>query len=53
VRWSEAAAAAHAAEGRVLAGRLARELAATGRGHVKVVYHPVGGDLETVAPGAS
>jgi hypothetical protein len=53
VRWSEAAAAAHAAEGRVLAGRLARELAATGRGHVKVVYHPVGGDLETIAPGAS
>lgn len=32
--WTDAEAAAHEAEGRLIAQRLARELAATGRGHV-------------------
>lgn len=36
--WDEAEAAAHDAQGEVLAVRLARELAATGRGHVAVTY---------------
>lgn len=50
-RWSEADAAAHEAEGRDLAGQLAAELAATGRGHVRVIYHPSGGVREIVAAG--
>ena len=37
-RWSAAEAAAHEAEGRALAERLAGELAATGRGHVRVSF---------------
>ena len=37
-RWSVAEAAAHEAEGRVLAERLAGELAATGRAHVPVSF---------------
>jgi hypothetical protein len=49
--WSEADAAAHAAEGRDLAHQLAAELVATGRAHVRVVYHPVGGAPETIAGG--
>ncbi|TCH97410.1 hypothetical protein EJV46_14840 [Roseococcus sp. SYP-B2431] len=36
--WDEAAAAAHEAAGHALAVRLARELAATGRAHVRVTY---------------
>jgi len=36
--WGEAGAAAHEAEGRALAVRLVRELAATGRGHVRVTF---------------
>ncbi|MBS7790956.1 hypothetical protein KTR66_13175 [Roseococcus sp. SDR] len=37
-RWSEAESAAHEAEGLRLAQRLARELAATGRGHLPVTF---------------
>lgn len=49
-RWSVAEAAAHVASGRGLARRLAAELTATGRGHVRVLYHPAGGGIEPVAP---
>lgn len=48
-RWSEAEAKTHEAEGRHLAERLAGELAATERAHVRVVYHPVGSPIETIA----
>ena len=37
-RWTAAEAAAHEAEGRVLAMRLVGELAATGRNHVRVSF---------------
>ena len=36
--WTDAEAAAHEAEGRLIARRLARELAATGRGHVPLGF---------------
>lgn len=47
--WSPEAAAAHHAEGRALAARLAEELAATGRAHVAVWYEPDGGKAERIA----
>lgn len=47
-RWTQSDAEEHEREGRVLACRLADELAATGRGHVAVYYQPTGGELETI-----
>lgn len=47
--WTAEAAAAHRAEGRALAVRLAGELAATGRAHVAVWYAPHGDTAERIA----
>lgn len=47
--WTQQEEAAHKAEGRALAERLARELAATGREHVAVWYDPYGTGAERVS----
>jgi hypothetical protein len=47
--WTPREEAAHRAEGRALAERLARELAATGRGHVAIWYDPYGTGAERVS----
>lgn len=46
--WTAQEEATHRAEGRALGERLARELAATGRGHVVVWYDPYGEGAERI-----
>lgn len=48
LNWAPEVEAAHRAEGRALAERLAREFAATGRSHVIVWYDPYGTGAERV-----